>query len=137
MCATPRAVGRVVLTSRLTSSRGATVSSKTSIVQTPSACVQTAVLRSEPSRVSRMVNAPAPGVSVYTATGTCSPVRVKATVMTPFEDETSMRPSGADSDEMSGRSSVLSRTNLTGALPPPEDVRPRPKVTSMQPFFET
>ena len=51
VCATPRAVVRVVLTSLETSSRGATVSSKTSIVQTPFASVQTTVLRSVPSRV--------------------------------------------------------------------------------------
>ena len=60
---------------------------------------------------------------------------MNTTVITPFEVETSIRPSGADSEEMSGRSSVRSSTNLTGALPPPELVRPSPKATSMQPFF--
>ena len=54
--------------------------------------------------------------------------------MTPFEVATSILPSGADSEEMSGSASVLSRTKRTGAFPPPDDVRPRPKATSMQPF---
>ena len=62
---------------------------------------------------------------------------MNATVITPFEVETSIRPSGADSEEMLGRTSVRSSTNLTGAFPPPELVRPSPKVTSMQPFSRT
>ena len=99
--------------------------------------VHRAVLRSEPSRVSRRTNPSAPGVSVNTAHGAGSPVLTNETDMTPLEVDTSMVPSGAETEVNSGREPVSCSTNRTGALAPPDDVRPSPNETSMHPLART